>query len=398
MAITDKEKGVWGIDKVFAKQNQGSIWEYSPFRQLWMCGRNGYGGLGQNQNEDSGTPGSSGFSSPVQVPGTTWVAGTTNTYYGASVIKSDGTLWCWGYNGYGNLGLNNNTSYSSPVQVPGTNWANISSHNNSEAGVLATKTDGTLWAWGYNGQGALGQSNKTQYSSPIQIPGTTWSTSAESFSINYYMSMAIKTDGTLWTWGASGNGRLGLSSQQSFSSPKQVPGTTWSKVGKTTDGFMAIKTDGTLWTCGSNPFGEMGIGSRTPYSSPKQVPGTTWKSISGCGSGAVAVKTDGTLWSWGRNIDGRLGHNDVHAPGPESKTTPQQVGSDTNWDTVCTTGASFATKTDGTMWAWGNNDEGHLNNNNRIKRSSPTQIPGTNWKSLERIGATGDTTILIKEA
>ena len=344
MAITDAEKGVWGVDKVFAKQNKGSIWEYSPLRALYMAGRNGYGGMGQNQNEN--TP-QNGYSSPVQVPGTTWVAGACNTHYSASVIRSDGTMWAWGYNGYGNLGLNNNTSYSSPTQVPGSNWANVSSHGGSEAGVMATKTDGTLWTWGYNGQGALGHSNKTQYSSPKQVPGTTWSTDAESFSISYYMSMAIKTDGTLWTWGTSGNGRLGLSSQQSFSSPKQVGSDTdWAKVGKTTSGFMAIKSDGTLWTSGSNPFGELGIGSRTPYSSPKQVPGTTWKAISGCGEGAVAVKTDGTLWSWGRNIQGGLGHNDSHAPGPESKTAPQQVGSDTTWDSVCTTGSSFATKTD----------------------------------------------------
>ena len=390
MAITNKEEGVWGIDQVFAKQNKGSIWEYSPLRQLWMVGRNTRGGLGQN-NETL-------YSSPVQVPGTTWVAGTSTTNYSTLGLKTDNTLWAWGGNGYGQLGLNNNTRYSSPVQIAGTTWANVSSHAGSEAGVLATKTDGTLWAWGYNGQGALGQSNKTQYSSPRQIPGTNWSTSAESFAINYYMSMAIKTDGTLWTWGTNGNGRLGQSNQSQYSSPRQVPGTTWAKVGKISDGFQAIKTDGTLWTSGSNPFGELGIGSRTPYSSPKQVPGTTWKAITGAGEGAIAVKTDGTLWSWGRNSQGQLGHNDSHSPGPESKTAPQQVPG-TTWDTIggSNGGISFATKTDGTLWGWGNNDEGSLNNNNRTKRSSPTQIPGTTWKSLVRIGCMSEAPMLIKE-
>ena len=395
MAITNKEEGVWSIDQVYNKQNQGSIWEYSPLRQLWMVGRNTNGGLGQNQNENNVTC----YSSPVQVPGTTWVAGTSTTNYSTLGLKTDNTLWAWGGNGYGQLGLNNNTQYSSPVQIPGTTWANVSSHAGSEAGILATKTDGTLWAWGYNGQGALGQSNKTQYSSPRQIPGTNWSTSAESFAINYYMSMAIKTDGTLWTWGTNGNGRLGQSNQSNYSSPRQVPGTTWAKVGKISDGFQAIKTDGTLWTSGSNPFGELGIGSRTPYSSPKQVPGTTWKTITGAGEGAIAVKTDGTLWSWGRNSQGQLGHNDSHSPGPESKTAPQQVGSNTNWDTVGGSkgSISFATKTDGTLWGWGNNDEGSLNNNNRTKRSSPTQIPGTTWKSLERVGCMSESPMLFKE-
>tara|TARA_R100001443_G_scaffold56851_1_gene67756 strand:+ start:19 stop:1206 length:1188 start_codon:yes stop_codon:yes gene_type:complete len=395
MAITNKEEGVWSIDQVYNKQNQGSIWEYTPLRSLFMAGRNSYGGLGQNQNEN--TP-QSGYSSPVQVPGTLWVSGTANTIYGASVIRSDGTLWCWGQNVYGQLGHNNLTSYSSPTQVPGTNWANVSSHSGSEAGVLATKTDGTLWAWGYNGQGALGQQNKTQYSSPRQIPGTDWSTSAESFAISYYMSMAIKTDGTLWTWGNNNYGRLGTNNQTQYSSPKQVPGTTWAKVGKISGGFQAIKTDGTLWTSGLNPFGELGIGSRTPYSSPKQVPGTTWKTISGAGEGAIAVKTDGTMYSWGRNINGGLGHNDSHAPGPESKLAPDQIPG-TTWASVCALGgSSFATKTDGTMWAWGQNDEGSLGIGNRTQRSSPVQVPGTTYKSLETLGAGGGTMLFFKEA
>ena len=394
MAITDKEKGVWGIDKVFDKQNQGSIWEYSPLRELWAVGRNTLGALGQNENEDSVTC----YSSPVQIPGSTWVTGCNLGNYTIASLKSDGTLWAWGDNGDGQLAQNNRTQRSSPVQIPGTNWANISGSTGGESGVLATKTDGTLWVWGRNQYGQLGLSDTNQRSSPVQLPGTTWSTDATSFSTNAYMSMAIKTDGTLWTWGTSGNGRLGLSSQQSFSSPKQVPGTTWAKVGAISDGFQAIKTDGTLWTSGSNPFGELGIGSRTPYSSPKQVPGTTWKNIQGTGSGAMAVKTDGTLWSWGRNGQGQLGHNDSHSPGPESKTAPQQVGSDTNWESIAGGGGiQFGRKTDGTLWGWGNNDEGSLNNNNRTKRSSPTQIPGTIWKSLERVNRYTESPPLFKE-
>ena len=288
MAITNKEEGVWSIDQVYANQNHGSIWEYSPLRHLWMVGRNTSGGLGQNQNEDNVTC----YSSPVQVPGTTWVAGSSTTNYSALGLKTDGTMWGWGNNGYGQLGLNSTTEYSSPVQIPGTTWANVSSHAGSEAGVLATKTDGTLWAWGYNGQGALGQSNKTQYSSPRQIPGTNWSTSAESFAINYYMSMAIKTDGTLWTWGTSGSGRLGLSSQQSFSSPKQVPGTTWSNVrAGSSKNVYALKTDGTMWVWGANSNGKLGLNNKTYYSSPIQIPGTTWSDLGSGSNQGYAIKS-----------------------------------------------------------------------------------------------------------
>ena len=106
--------------------------------------------------------------------------------------RPNGTiLFSWGSGSYGQLGQNNETPYSSPVQVPGTTWSSISSSYHT----LAIKTDGTLWSWGSNTNGQLGQNDRTQYSSPIQIPGTTWSSvSADIRSVSF----AIKTDGTLW--------------------------------------------------------------------------------------------------------------------------------------------------------------------------------------------------------
>ena len=140
MAITNKEEGVWSIDQVYNKQNQGSIWEYSPLRQLWMVGRNTNGGLGQNQNENNVTC----YSSPVQVPGTTWVAGTSTTNYSTLGLKTDNTLWAWGGNGYGQLGLNNNTQYSSPVQIPGTTWDTVSSFGYGTMAIKTTLTPSQL--------------------------------------------------------------------------------------------------------------------------------------------------------------------------------------------------------------------------------------------------------------
>jgi hypothetical protein len=86
--------------------------------------------------------------------------------------KTDGTLWSWGSNGGGTLGQNTTTDVSSPVQIPGTTWSSISAVSNHS---LATKTDGTLWSWGRNNYGQLGQNTTTSVSSPVQIPGTTWS-------------------------------------------------------------------------------------------------------------------------------------------------------------------------------------------------------------------------------
>ena len=137
--------------------------------------------------------------------------------------KTDGTLWGWGRNQDGHLGLNNQTLYSSPTQIPGTTWANIVAGYQHAA---AAKTDGTLWAWGKNtggNSGVLGQnSTNNGYSSPVQIPGTNWGTGELDLASSTYGHMAIKTDGTLWAWGGNSDGELGQNNEVKYSSPVQV--------------------------------------------------------------------------------------------------------------------------------------------------------------------------------
>ena len=137
MAITDKEQGVWELDQVYNKINEGGIWNYtSDGTALWAWGRNYLGGLG------AGIPGSR--SSPVQIPGTTWKEISPACNRGVMSFRTDGTLWTWGENLHGGLGQNNTTNYSSPRQVgTDTTW---STGNAS----LCVKTNGTLWSWGYN--------------------------------------------------------------------------------------------------------------------------------------------------------------------------------------------------------------------------------------------------------
>ena len=135
-------------------------------------------------------------------------------------------MWAWGYNEYGQQGLNDRTQRSSPTQIPGTTWKFVTGTGGK---AFATKTDGTLWAWGYNAQGQLGQgtgdgSSVTQRSSPVQIPGTTWDRPT---TLGQNASGAIKTDGTIWTWGEGASGILGLNDTGDQNSPVQVPGTLW---------------------------------------------------------------------------------------------------------------------------------------------------------------------------
>ena len=339
---------------------------------MWGWGINQYGNLGQNNVTT--------YSSPRQVGSdTSWSSSTLGNHSLGSTfgIKNDATMWGWGYNLYGDLAINNRTYYSSPVQIPGTTWSKV---NRAYRGAGAIKTDGTLWFWGANNYGNLGQNSLTDYSSPVQLGSRTdW----KDFTPTYYNTTAIRTDGTLWAWGFNTYGNLGLNNKTVYSSPVQIPGTTWNKV--CYNGFherAAIKTDGTLWMWGRNNTGQLGQNNKTEYSSPKQIPGTTWANISCDQNRVMATKTDGTLWTWGGSGRGEMGLNDNDT----YRSSPTQVPG-TDWDTeqfLASAGRSLARKTDGTLWAWGSNQHGGLGINQPTPsdRSSPTQIPGTAWAKV----------------
>ena len=244
--------------------------------------------------------------------------------------RTDGTLFVWGQSDRGNLGINfgSGKGRSSPTQIPGTNWSSITfsgQYNN----VQAIKTDGTLWTWGQQHSGILGQNdNAVHRSSPVQIPGTTWS----KFGVAKHAVLAIKTDGTLWGWGYNWYGLLGINTshpgQSYVSSPTQVGSDTdWSNVRSGHYHTLAIKTNGTMYGWGYNWYGQLGHNTNGSHlSSPVQVPGTTWSKAWGGEFSSLAMKTDGTIWGMGRNFYGELGQNNRSA-----YSSPTQIGSDTGW-------------------------------------------------------------------
>ena len=279
------------------------------------------------------------YSSPVQVDaGTSWRMVATGKQ-GALALHMDGTLWGWGYDGYAPV-AGAFVYRNSPTQISGS-WSMIAANSN----YYAIKTDSTLWVWGANIYGILGVGDTNPRLSPVQQPGS-WSfvTSGN------YSTFSIKTDGTLWGCGSNYYGDLGVGNTTAYSSPVQVPG-SWVQVAVGNYNMIAIRTDGTLWTCGSDTYGQLGQGGGADQSSPVQVAGswTFCAATSGYYPTSFGIRTDGTLWGWGSAYYGQLANGNQYA----DENSPVQISG--SWTQVVACGISFvvAIKTDGTAWAWG---------------------------------------------
>lgn len=345
---------------------------------LWMWGYNRDGTLGINLGSNTS---STWRSSPVQLitGGTTWQTPSIGNYH-AGCVKNDGTLWMWGYNTDGELGDNSVTHRSSPVQTVafGSNWLKLGL-GGFHTGCI--KRDNTLWLWGLNANGQIGDNSATNRSSPVQV--LTW---AENWSIpsndESSISACIKTDGTLWVWGQNDRGQLGDNTVASKSSPIQTVagGNNWSSVATGYKKTYGLKTDGTLWGWGNNQNGDMGDNTVVYKSSPVQTVagGTNWSSIAASSFSAGGLKTDGTLWIWGGNGSGEIGDNTT-----AGRSSPvQTVTFATDWAKFAMGGSHVAAiKKNGTLWCWGSNFYGQLGDNTVTSRSSPveTVTGGNNW-------------------
>ena len=303
--------------------------------------------------------------------------GRLTEYDTGNVIYGGVELYNWGGNTAGQLGDNTTISKSSPIQLgSSTSWA---AAGGGSGFSLAAKTDGTLWGWGNNGSGRLGDSTTVNKSSPVQIGALT----------NWYLpacgtqhGMAVKTDGTLWTWGNNSSGQLGLGDTVSGRiSPNQVGAlTNWEQADGGDDLTLAVKTDGTIWGWGDNLNGQVGDNSNIKRSSPVQIGAlTNWVRVAAGQLHAMAVKTDGTLWTWGYSGDGALGQNDT-----TRRSSPTQVGVLANWAYVAGGERhTVASKTNGELYAWGKNNRGELGDGTTTNRSSPVQIGAlTDWKNV----------------
>jgi alpha-tubulin suppressor-like RCC1 family protein len=410
---------------------------------LWTWGYNLTGQLGDGTTLDRSSP------ITTVAGGTNWSQVAAGQYI-TGAIKTDGTLWTWGYDNYGQLGDGTVVNRSSPITTAGggTNWSKISSTSRSFAAI---KTDGTLWIWGQNSSGSLGDGTIINRSSPVTVAGggTTWSQVA----CGYFIVAAVKTDGTLWSWGDNSYGALGDGTVVNKSSPISITSNSkWSQIASGPRNFISLKADGTLWSWGNNSSGQLGDGTTINKSSPVTIVGgiTSWSSLpSGTGvhGGMLAaspIQAPTTiLYQWGRDDYGQLGQGTTSGGRSSPATAPTftygwtqfsqgsfyyaaivasgalytcgynvhgelgdgttinrsspitTIGGGTTWKQVASgNNQTAAVKTDGTLWTWGYNVFGQLGDGTTLNRSSPvtTAAGGTTWSQVE-FNATGFTAV-----
>jgi YD repeat-containing protein len=338
---------------------------------VWAWGRNDGGQLGDGTTSNR--------SAPVQASG---LSGATAIAAGDAhslALKSDGTVWAWGANAAGQLGDGTTTNRYAPVQVSGL--TNVTAIAAGWLHSLAVKADGTVWAWGNNGWGELGDGTMTNRTTPVQVVGPGGSgflTGVRVVKGDAAFSLALKDDGTVWAWGNNGEGELGDGTYTLRTAPVQVVGPGGS--GVLTDVVdiavgewhsLAIKSDGTAWAWGDGSYGQFCDGTTAVRNTPARLGGL--RGIVGVGGGSahtVVLKDDGTVWACGDNYYGQLGDGTTI-----DRHTPVQV---TSLSGIVTLAGGYwhnaAVRYDGTVWSWGENGLGQLGDGTYLSRTSPVQV------------------------
>ena len=363
----------------------------------WTWGYNINGQLGDNTTTERWTP------VEVKGPGGTGALGNvvavTAGHAHTAALKSDGTVWAWGGNTFGQLGDNTTTERWTPVQVQGPGGTGVLGNIAAVAAgyyhTAALKADGTVWTWGRNDEGQLGDNTTTDRWVPVQVlgPGGTGVLNGiVALAGGYHHTIAVKADGTVWAWGRNDEGELGNNSTTDRWAPVQVKGPggvgVLGNVAAVAGGYRhtaALRADGTVWAWGFNTSGQLGDNTTTEHWAPVQVkgPGGTGVlgSIVAVGAGyqhTAALKSDGTVWSWGDNFYGQVGDNTE-----DDRWAPVQVkgpgGTGVLGNMVASAVGhyhSVTVKNDSTVWGWGWNVHGQLGNNTSTRSEMPVQVKG----------------------
>ena len=311
-------------------------------------------------------------------------AGVAAAPYDSLAVKADGTMFGWGNNGYGELGSNLTGLQSTPVPVKDS--SGVAALTNVRASVLGTptfgsfsvavKNDGTVWAWGANGNGQLGDGTLNPRTLPGQVPGLS---GIVAIAAGGGHALAVDGTGHVWAWGLNANGQIGNNSTTSpVMSPTPVSGLplTIVAVAAGTSHSFALASDGTIWAWGYNGYGQLGDGTATQRLTPVRTELTGVKFVASGDYHGLAVTTAGTVWAWGSNASGQLGDGTV-----TTRYLPAPVNSLTGITRVAGGNAhSLAVRSDGTAWAWGYAYYGQVGDGTTgdasYNRLTPVQVSG----------------------
>lgn len=292
-------------------------------------------------------------------------------------LRADGTVFTWGRNNYGQLG--NGSTNNSLVPMAAKNFSGAKSIAVGDNHTLVAKADGTAWSWGYNGYGQLGKGDTTEVNSPVPV---LYLSGVSTVAAGCNFSLALTNDQTVWSWGSNDSGQLGYVSNNK-SAPIKIPSldNVVSIVAGCDSGY-ALKADGSVWAWGNNSYGQLGDGTKTNSNVPKLVSGTTGiKAIAAGNSHVVALKQDGTLLTWGKNDYNycQLGNSVDQYGYCRASSAPAPVAGISGITQIAATSANtVALKTDGTVWVWGSNYYGQLGNGSGNNSLTPVQVSGLN--------------------
>jgi alpha-tubulin suppressor-like RCC1 family protein len=348
-----------GVTHGVAINGDGTLW-------VWGDNRDGVLGFEPTIRAVTGVP-------PISGP---WLSVATGTRHGLGV-KSDGSLWGWGDDTHGAVGRlkidGGITMVSTPARIdPSNTWTSVAAGGETSFGI---RKDGSLWAWGLNASGELGLGNSTTRYGPTRVGTALWRSVASSGS----HTLAIKTNGSLWAWGLNASGQLGLNSVNDSLVPVRIgTATGWRSVSAGYGFSLAIKNNNTLWTWGSNQVGQLGDGTSVQRNTPGQIAGL-YRSAAASGRHTLAIGTDGQLYGWGENTSGQVGNGTT-----SNQFNPvRALSTATNWKTLAAgTYHSAALKEDGTVWVYGDNTYGQLGDGTTTRRTSPRQLGLTNWATI----------------
>ncbi|MCL2814556.1 MAG: S-layer homology domain-containing protein [Oscillospiraceae bacterium] len=309
----------------------------------------------------------------------------STSYQHTMAIADDGSLWAWGKNEAGQLGDGTKTDKTAPVQIESeVKFAQVSAGYQHTAAIA---DDGSLWAWGRNDKGQLGDGTNTNRSTPVKAKIESETKFAQ-VSAGFEYTMALDSEGSLWAWGINNYGQLGDGTNDSKTAPVQIESEVkFAQVSASYGHTMAIDRDGRLWAWGCNYYGELGDGTHEYRNAPTKTKiesGTKFIQVSAGRNYTMAIDSEGSLWAWGNNEHGQLSGGST-----ANIIVPTKIASGTKFAQVSAGSAhTMAIDRVGNLWAWGSNSSGELGDGSKDNRNWPTNIAsGTKFVQVLASGA-----------